>query len=306
MGILALDFGGTRTRAAYFDDDLRLLKRAETLSQVDDPQELVIERIIAVGRAVIQGPVQAIGLSAPGPLDTVRGIIYHAWTLPGWQDVPLGDRLTAAFGVPVFCQNDANCGALAEYQAGSGQGCDPLIYLTLSTGIGGGVVLNGRLFTGWGGLAAEPGHQVFRLPDGTVKKLEELASGTAIARIARARLDTWTGDSQLQQCTPLDARAVGICAQAGDPLALELVREAGAWLGLGLVNLVHLFNPRAIVMGGSVTQLGDLLFAPARDILQQHRLAPEFLPPDLLRLAQLGDDVCLIGAAWVAQQALQG
>jgi len=299
--ILAIDFGGTHTRVGYFDADLRLLKHTVILSQVREPQDMVIHRIIKIADLLIDGDVRAIGLSAPGPLDTERGVIYRAWTLPQWHDVPFGDHLREAFGVPVYTQNDANCGALAEYHMGAGRGADPMIYLTLSTGIGGGVVIDGRLFTGARGLAAEPGHQVFRLPDGRVKKLEELASGTALGLIARERLAAWHGETVLRKRTVIDGQAVGQAAQAGDSFALEIVQEAGAWLGLGLVNLLHLFNPRAIVMGGSVAQLGDVLFAPARAVIHQHVLSSDFWAEDLLRPAALGDNVCLIGAAWLAR-----
>ena len=305
MGILAFDFGGTRTRAGYFDDALTLLRRAEMPSDVLEGPQAFLPRMIALGRKIIAGEVHAVGVSAPGPLDTRAGVIHHAWTLPGWQNVPIGPWLSQAFGVPVRVENDANCGALAEYHAGAGRGCDPLIYLTISTGIGGGVVIDGKLFTGWRGLAAEPGHQVFRLPDGRVKKLEELASGRGIAQITRARLAAWPGDTLLSQAPEVTAKTVGHAAQQGDPLAQSIIHEAAEWLGLGIVNLAHLFNPQAIVIGGSVSRLGDLLFAPVRDALTAHLLTPEFNAPDLLRPTALGDDACLIGAAWVGRNALR-
>lgn len=298
MGILAFDFGGTRTRAGYFDDQLTLVQRAEMPSDVLEGPSAVMMRMVALGRKVIAGDVRAIGVSAPGPLDTRAGVIHHAWTLPGWQNIPIGAWLSEAFGVPAHVENDANCGALAEYHVGAGRGCDPMIYLTISTGIGGGVVIDGKLFTGWRGLAAEPGHQVFRLPDGRVKKLEELASGTGIAHLARERLATWEDDTLLRHAPEVTAKAVGHAAQQGDPLARAVINEAAAWLGLGMVNLLHLFNPQAVVIGGSVAQLGELLFAPVRAALAQHLLSPDFTAPDLLRPAALGDDACLLGAVW--------
>lgn len=304
MGILAVDFGGTRTRAAYFSDELTLLRRAETLSGVGDAQETVIGRIIATAHSVVAGSIDTIGISAPGPLDAEAGIIYHAWTLPGWEDVPLKAILTNAFGVPAFMQNDANLGAIAEYQFGAGRGCDPMIYLTISTGIGGGAIINGQLFTGWRGLAIEPGHQVFRLPDGRVKKLEELASGTGLGLLARERLAASETPSSLRDFPQVDGKAVGEAAQTGDHFALSIVNEAAGWFGLGLVNLLHLFNPRAVVVGGSVAGLGDTFFDPARAVLREHLLNRDFDAPDLLRPAALGDDVCLYGAAWWAQKHL--
>ncbi|MCB0154072.1 MAG: ROK family protein, partial [Anaerolineae bacterium] len=140
---LAIDFGGTRTRAAWFDPSLTLLNRAETLSQVSDRVEVVIQRIIDLARLVVPAGQQpaAIGISAPGPLDVEQGVILHAKTLPGWEPVPLAQRVSLAFaGVPTVMNNDANLAALAEYRFGAGQGCDPMIYLTISTGIGGGAI----------------------------------------------------------------------------------------------------------------------------------------------------------------------
>lgn len=304
MGILAIDFGGTRTRAAYFSDDLMLLQRVENLSGVGDAQETVIGRIIETGRSVVAGHIDAIGISAPGPLDAEAGIIYHAWTLPGWKDVPLKTLLADAFDAPAFMQNDANLGALAEYHFGAGRGCDPMIYLTISTGIGGGAVINGQLFTGWRGLAVEPGHQVFRLPDSRVKKLEELASGTGLGLLARERLAAADAPSSLRDLTQIDGKAVGEAAQTGDDFALGIVQEAAGWFGLGMVNLLHLFNPQAVVVGGSVAGLGAIFFDPARAAMREYLLSAEFDAPELLRPAALGDDVCLYGAAWWARESL--
>jgi glucokinase len=306
MTILAFDLGGTRTRVGLFDSHLNLVQRLEMTSNAADGPDAVIGRMIALGRLLVKEQVEAIGVSAPGPLDAQSGVIHHAWTLPGWHQVPIGQRLVEAFGVHVCLENDANCGALAEYHAGAGRGCDPMIYLTISTGIGGGVIINGRLFTGWRGLAAEPGHQVFRLADGRVKTLEELASGQGIAQIAQERLRSWTDETQLRQVPMLDAKAIHFAAQQGDALAAAIIQEAGGWLGLGIVNLLHLFNPQAVVIGGSVALIGERLFEPIRAALEMHLLSPAFNAPDLLRPAALGDDVCLIGAAWVAAQRLNG
>jgi glucokinase len=301
---LAVDFGGTRTRAGWFDESLNLLGRYETPSNVQDPVETVIQRLIDTARAVIPAGQQpsAIGISAPGPLDAERGIIHHAKTLPEWEAVPLAKHISEAFeSVPTVMQNDANLAALAEYHVGAGQGCDPLIYLTISTGIGGGAVIDGRLFTGWRGLAIEPGHVRLMTPDGSIRRLEELASGTALGVIARQRLRQDHTDSSLRQVESVDGKAVGAAARQGDPLALEIVQEAGRYLGFGLVALLHLFNPQAIVIGGSVTLLGDLFFDPAKEVIRANLLDAGFYDDNLIRLAALGDDVCLHGAAHYAR-----
>lgn len=304
--ILGIDFGGTRTRAGLFSmesDGLRLIHRRETPSHVEEPVNAVIARIIDLARQTIgTAQLSAIGIAAPGPLDPVSGVIHHARTLPGWSAVPLAALIGRAFGgVPCVLHNDANLAALAEYERGAGQGCNPLVYLTISTGIGGGVVIDGRLFGGWSGLAAEPGHQIVPLADGRLVRLEDVASGTGIALQARERLAAG-GVSALAQLPPdaLTGAAVAAAAIAGDALAASVIDRAGAALGVGLVNLLHLFSPQAIVIGGSVAQLGDRLFDPARRVIDAYLLDAQFLPPDLIRPAQLGDDVCLIGAAWYA------
>ncbi|GAB4510974.1 MAG: ROK family protein [Anaerolineae bacterium] len=303
---LALDFGGTRTRAGWFDDEMRLVRRDEMLSKVQEPQQEVIARIIALARHAADGQQpDCIGIAAPGPLDAERGVIEHAETLPGWREVPLRDQISAAFdGAPAFMQNDANLAAVAESAIGAGQGANPVIYLTISTGIGGGAVIDGKLFTGWRGLAIEPGHMLFTLPDGRVKKLEEIASGTAIGARARALLAAEDTPSVLRDIAVVDGKAVGEAALAGDAFALRLIAETGRWLGLGFVNLLHLFNPQAIVVGGSVSGLGDLLFDPAREVMKRHVLSPHFDDAGLIRPAALGDDVCLYGAAHYARHQM--
>jgi glucokinase len=297
---LAIDFGGTRSRAALFDGELRLIRRAETLSRVNDGPETVLNRLIELSKSLTdsEDAPASIGIAAPGPLDTNTGVIIKAETLPGWSQVPIARTLSRAFAsIPVFVENDANLGAVAEYHLGAGQGADPMIYLTISTGIGGGAIINGELFTGADGLAIEPGHMRLTLPDGGPRRLEELASGTALGYWAQYRLKTRAMPSTLQDMDVIDGQAVGEAAAAGDQLAGEVVKQAGEWLGLGLVNLLHLFNPAAIVLGGSVMKLGDLLLDPARQVMEEQVLYAGFLPHNLLRRATLGDDMCLLGAA---------
>lgn len=305
--VLAIDFGGTRSRAALFDGDLRMLRRAETLSEVEEGADAGLDRLIELGKSTL-GPetnLAAIGIAAPGPLDTEKGVIISAHTLPGWSDVPLAETVSRAFdGVATVVQNDGNLGALAEYHLGAGQGADPMIYLTISTGLGGGAIINGQLFSGWRSHAIEPGHMRLSLPDGSHRRLEELASGTALGAWARHRLRTSKVDSTLRDLPLVDGKLVGEAALAGDALALEVVAQAGHWLGVGLVNLLHLFNPAAIVIGGSAVNLGDLLLDPARAIIREHVLHDDFYYEGLIRPAAFAEDLCLIGAALHAKLQL--
>ena len=300
---LAIDFGGTRSRAALFDAELRLLRRAEAPSEVAAGMAAGIKGLIDLGASLLDDGMRptAIGIAAPGPLDAERGFIISARTLPGWSNAPLSSAISGAFdNAPTFMQNDGNLGALAEYHRGAGQGADPMIYLTISTGLGGGAIIDGSLFSGWRSHAIEPGHMRLSLPDGSHRRLEELVSGTALGDWARQRLRTSDRASSLRQLSVVDGGAVGAAAQAGDALALDIVAQAGRWLGLALVNLLHLFNPAAIVIGGSASKLGDLLLDPARAIIGEHILHEDFYYDGLIRPAAFTDDVCLIGAAQYA------
>lgn len=305
MGYLAIDFGGTLTRAAWFSTSIELLHREETLSKTHQKVSTVVQRIVKTARAVIpegETPI-AIGIAAPGPMDFKSGVIYHAETLPDWKDVPLVAMISEAFDdTMTFMNNDANLGALAETYFGAARRADPVVYLTLSTGIGGGVVIDGKLFTGWRSLAIEPGHMLFTLPDGRVQRLEQLASGMAIARRTVALLEEdATIKSRLRKRKNIDAKAVGKAALAGDAFALDMIQDAGRWLGLGFVNILHMYNPEVIVLGGAVTTLGDVLLEPAREVVRENVMSPRFLSPSLIRPAELGNDVCLYGAAHYAR-----
>jgi glucokinase len=300
LSILAIDFGGTRSRAACYSDDLQQLKRGEIPTLADEPTDQVIDRIIELARSVIpEGcSISAIGICASGP-QAYTGLILHANSLPPhWHNTPFAAPIRQAFGgVPAHMENDANLAALAEYHFGAARGSDPAIYMTISTGIGGGAVIGGKLFTGFRGLAIEPGHQKFLHPDGNIYSLEQLACGRALAVSAQRKLSGSSVPSVLRSAAYLDGKVVGGAAVQGDALALEVIEEAGRWLGLGLVNIIHLFNPQVIVVGGSVAQLGELIFGPARQTIEDYLIDPAFNSTDLIRQAELGDDVCLLGAA---------
>jgi glucokinase len=271
-----------------------------------ESQHAVLERILGLTRQVWPNhmTVDAIGISAPCPM-AYTGLIRHAAVVPHWHDVPLAAIVKESFGVPVFMENDANLGALAEYHRGAGQGANPLVYMTLSTGIGGGLIVDGQLFTGSAGLAIEPGHLKLRDPLGQIRSLQDFASGPGIARLATKSLAGSEDASSLRDAPQISGKIVGEAALAGDLLARKIIDEAGFWLGLGLTNVMHMFNPARIVLGGSVTQLGELLLEPARQLMRQQVIDPAFYHEDLLRIAQLGDVVCLIGAAAYAQNRLQ-
>ena len=266
----------------------------------------MIDRMIGVIRQVWseREPIQAIGISAPCPM-AYTGTIRHAAVVPHWHDVPLADLVSQAFNnAPVYMENDANLGALAEYHQGAAQGKNPAVYMTISTGIGGGLLIDGRLFTGKSGLAIEPGHSKYRGPEGEIYSLQDFAAGPGIARLAKVHLTSAGTPSALRHIPEITGKAVGEAAVDGDVVAIAVIAEAGAWLGLGLLNVAHMLNPEVIVLGGSVMQLGDLILNPARKIMREYAVDPLFYHDDLIQMARLGDDVCLIGAASYAQDHL--
>ncbi len=305
--VLAIDLGGTRIRAGLVDREGRVRARRETPTQAREGPDSVIGRMVALARELLseaEGSVRAVGVGAPGPLDPEAGVILSAPNLPGWRGVPLRDRLEEALGLPVFLGNDANVAALAEARWGAGRGLRHLVYLTVSTGIGGGVLVDGRLLLGDRGLAGELGHlpvEVDGPPCGCGGRghLEAIASGTALAREAEALAASGASPYLAARPAPRTAADLGEAARSGDPAAQAALRRAGEALGAGLVAYLHLFSPQKIVLGGGVALgLGELLVAPARARVQRDAMPPYRQVP--IVYTGLGDDVGLLGAAALA------
>ncbi len=303
---IAVDLGGTQIRAARYTVDGIQEARVAMATGAEDGMEAVLRRIQSAVRQVwpLEGDVAAIGLGAPGPLDFKRGILRFAPNLPGWVDVPLRDLLLDMFSVPVFVGNDADVAALGEHRFGAGQGVEDMIYITVSTGVGGGMIFDDRLFTGGNGMGGEIGHMAVdphgpRCLCGNVGCLETLASGTAIARQARERIIA--GESSALEemvdgdVSKITAKEVNEVAQAGDRLARSVFEEAGTYLGSAIVSLMYMLNPSLFVLGGSVTRAGDLLFNPVNATVEAR--APEaYKEQTRIVKVKLGGDVGLWGA----------
>jgi len=305
--IIGVDLGATQIRALVADAQGRILGRSATLTHAADGLEAVVGRIEqTVRQAAADVPwarIRGIGVGAPGPVDPREGLVVDPPNLPGWRNVPLRRIMAQVLSLPVRLGNDANLAALAEHRYGAGVGVDNIIYVTLSTGIGGGIIAGGRLLLGARGLAGEVGHQTL-VDDGPLcgcgqhGHLEALASGPAIARMAREEVARGHGDRILRlaqgDIEAIDARLVGQAADSGDPFARGIIRRAATYVGIGLANLCNLLNPEMIVIGGGVSAIGDLLFDAVRETVadramvgnSQVRIVP----------AALGDDVVLLGA----------
>lgn len=299
--IIGVDLGGTQIRAARLNRHLDILEIYKTKTLAAEGLEPSFARIVEAIRVVwpTDGtPVAGIGISAPGPLNPITGVLVAPPNLPGWHNVPVSDRLHAIFNVPVYCGNDANVAALAEVARGAARGYRYAIYITISTGIGSGIINDGRLILGREGLGGEAGHIQIIVEDGHVSSLEKEAAGPALARAAVARLKAGE-TSILSQTDPasLNAEDVGRAAQAGDALAVSVVERAGKIVGLGIVSLLHLFNPEIIVIGGGVSKIGDLLFKPMHEAIQKYSLDSSYWTNLPIVPAALEDDVSIYGAA---------
>lgn len=308
--VVAIDLGGTNIRTALCNTHGQILTRIKQSTRPEEGRDAVINRMIISVREVLPktGRVRAVAVASPGPLNPRTGIVMVAPNLY-WRDVPLQQIMQDDLGLPVKLGNDANLAALGEQRYGAGAGYNDMAYVTVSTGIGCGVILNNQLVVGARGLATELGHHCINftgapIASGVPGGFEGYCAGPGIAKRAQAKL-AQGGPSLLREMTAGDtskvgAKEVGQAAQQGDVLALTLIQETGYILGMGFVNLLHLFDVEAIVVGGSVALMGDVLFNPVRETIQKFAMPP-YRDRQLL-MAALGDDSGLLGAAALAAQ----
>ncbi|MBI4537729.1 MAG: ROK family protein [candidate division NC10 bacterium] len=309
MIVLAIDIGGTKLAAGVVEPSGRILARAEVPTRAFEGLEPVLERIIGLGRALLAraellgSQVVRVGVGCAGPVNRRRGLVLNPPNLPGWDRVPLAERLQAGLGLPIVLENDANAAALGEFRYGAGRGAGSLVYYTVSTGIGGGIVLDGRLWHGLADAAGEVGHMTVK-PDGPVCGcgnrgcLEAMASGPSMVRLAKQALDAGR-PSRLRAQSGFTAKELVQAAREGDALAREVWDEAVRCLGIGVAAVITILAPERIVVGGGVSRAGEFLLAPLREEVRRHvKLVPVQSVPILP--AALGPDVGILGAAAVA------
>ncbi len=319
--LIGIDLGGTKILTARCDLEGHVEAQARDLT----PQglERVIDRMTDLVDRVLQGTHPAdlagVGVGAPGPLEPKSGVLFGAANLPGWNRVPLRDILTARLesrlgrAVRVVVANDANAAALGELRFGAGRrypGVHDLVYITISTGIGGGVIADGRVFAGANGMAGEIGHMTVDLNGplckcGNVGCVEAIAAGPAIARAGAALVAAGRAHrlAQLAHGDPerVTTALVEAAARSGDPDARAVVAEAGRALGAAVVNVLHLYNPQLVVIGGGVAKMGDLLLDPIRAAVAAHAI-PAIRRDVPIVPAALGDLVGVLGAAALVLQ----
>jgi glucokinase len=310
--VLGLDIGGTKLAAAVITGDGRPHAVTVEPTRRAEGWAAVLDRLFAMGRDAIAaaglGPVAAVGIACGGPLDAGTGTLIAPPHLPGWHNVAIGRLAEEAFDRPAALQNDATAGALAEYRFGAGTEASTLLYLTISTGIGGGAVVDGRLHLGAAGNAAEFGHVTVRRGGrpcscGRRGCIEAYGSGTSIAERARERLADHPA-SALAELPDVTAADVTRAAAAGDPLAAELWAETVDLLGAAITDLVNVFEPDLVVLGGGVTRAGAMLLDPIREIVAAEAMPPAAAAAQVV-LAGLGDHVGVVGAGAVAFEFAQ-
>lgn len=313
--VAAVDLGGTKIRSVVVDAGGAIRAADERPTEAERGQPAVMDRIVESVRAAVEAAglgvadLAGIGVAAAGPVDFERGILLTGPNLPGWENVPVAAELAERFGRPAYLENDANAAAIGEHRFGAGRGVDQMIYLTISTGIGAGLILDGRLYRGVDGTAGELGHVPIdpsgpRDDCGLHGCLEVLASGTAIARMAREALRAGRATALKQSADrgAVTAREVHAAALAGDPVAREILAGASRALALGLAGFINIFNPQLFVIGGGAANIWQVYVEPS--FAEARRLAFA-RPAATARLARaaLGSDS---GALGVAALALEG
>jgi len=308
--VIAVDLGGTRIRVALVTEGGALLHRVDDLAHTEEGPRAVtermgrlIERLAAEAGAGLDVPV---GIGSPGPLNPRTGTVLYTPNLPGWRNVPLVAWLNELTGRRVALQNDGNCGTLGEMQFGSAKGVRDLVYLALGTGVGGGIVSDGKLVDGVRGLGAEVGHFVVALDGprcscGSVGCLESFTAGWAIKRDAEAVCTTRDGDFMLKLADGkgLHAGIVAEAARQGDPAASMILDRAARALGASMGAFVNLTNPSTIVFGGGLIAIRDVLIEPAKRYMAQHCFA-DFRDDVTVTYSSLGHDTGVYGAAALA------
>lgn len=313
QSVLALDIGGTKLAVAVMTADGRTHAFLSEPTEKHRGPEAVIAHLFDMGRRSIAaaglGAPAAVGISCGGPLDARAGVLTRPLHLPGWIDIPIVALATEEFGVPAVVENDATAAVLGEHRFGAARGADIALYLTLSTGVGGGSIIGGRLHRGAAGNGGEFGHVTVRSGGrdclcGRRGCLEAYASGTSIAVRANELLVTTDRPSSLRELDVVRAEDVSAAARVGDAVAAEVWQETTEVLGQAVTDLVNVFEPNVVVLGGGVTRSGSQLLDPVRTIVQDTAMPPAAARATVT-LAGLGDEVCVVGAGALALDLLE-
>ena len=303
---IGVDLGGTNLRCAVVDAERNILSRVEHPTEAHEGSNAVSNRIVDGIRAAMdeagaaQADIRALGIGVPGPINQRTGVVHSAPNMPGWDNVPLADIVADRLGVATFVENDANCAGWGEFVAGAGRGCRHMMMVTLGTGIGGAIIIDGKLHLGRDGAAGELGHVCIvdgGRPCGCGARgcVEAYASATAVVRRFIELLDEGWHSPLAEKRDYLASHDIYAAAEAKDPVAMRIVEETGHYLGVMASAVAELLNPERCVVSGGMIQAGAQLFGAMRDTCLNRNNHPgrtmEILP------AQLGPNAGLTGAA---------
>lgn len=307
--VIGVDLGGTNLRTAILSPDGNILDRHKEATHAADGWEKVVARLIEnIKRqrksAIQQGfDVAAVGVGAPGVIQADKGIVVKSPNFPDWNNLPLKDQLEKTLGIPVFLENDANAAALGEQWRGAGRGIRSMILLTLGTGVGGGIILDNKIWHGADGMAGEIGHMTL-IPDGrpctcgNTGCLEMYSSARGIVQSFREALGKTSGGvpDQLKQ---ISSEQVYEAAGTGNEIAVRVMKDMGRMLGIGIASLINIFNPERIVVGGGVKDAWPLFIGATREEIMKRAFAVPAKRTEIVP-SELGDDAGMVGAAAVA------
>jgi len=306
--VLAVDIGGTKIMTALFSADGKMETKDVRPTLAADGVEAVVERLYLAVQDIFKkndvtpSQLQAISIACAGGIDTEEGIVVTpSPSLPDWSGLPLADIIKEKTGVITYVLNDASAAALGEQRYGAGKGVKNLVLITLGTGIGGGIIIDDKLYLGADGGAGELGHMTvesdgLRCGCGNTGCLEMYASGRAVARDAADRLRKGEKSSLAENIEKLAAEMVGVAAKKGDKLARDVIDRAAFYLGVGLVNIVNIFNPQMIVIGGGLAGIGEMLIAPGRKMVAEQAFSINSRNVKIVK-ARLGNEAGVYGAA---------
>ena len=311
--VAGVDLGGTKVLTLITDSSMKEVGRDQRTSDASGGPDVTIGQMADSVRAAANGrEIAIVGISTAGPVDLRRGLVTEPPNLHGWHNVPIAERLQDLLKIECVMQHDANCGAISELRLGAGKGTRHMVYITLGTGVGGGLVLNGEIYDGLTGSAGEIGHMIVE-PGGRVCNcgrtgcLEAMVGGHYLGLdaqdLVKAEPQGILAGLAAKAGTPADAKLLSEAADAGDKSADAVIHRAGEYLGAGLVNLINVFNPELIVMGGALLHLGERYFGPARAVAERDSFKGPLHDVRMVA-AQLGEEAPAMGAALVAWDSL--
>ncbi|MDD5793906.1 ROK family protein [Clostridium sp. HCP1S3_B4] len=306
--VIGVDLGGTKISTAVSTLDGEILKQTVVATKAEEGEEPVLSRIIGtisevlVGADISKDEVEAIGIGSPGPLDAKKGVIITTPNLP-FKNYNVVQPIKDKFGIPVYLDNDANVAAIGEYMFGAGKGTKNIVYFTVSTGVGGGAVLNGQAYRGNTSNALEIGHMTVdahgpRCNCGNIGCLEAISSGTAIGKKGREAAATKV-ETSLKNYDNITSYEVFKEAKNGDAVAKEIVDNAMNYLGIGVANAITIFDPEMVIIGGGVSKVGDILFDTVRKVVNK-RCFKSMADACKIVPAGLGTDAGVVGAVALA------